>query len=105
MNESSELHKGDEVSWHTHGKTTHGTTTHGTVQDTLTSATRAAGRTVRADPDHPQYLVRGDKSGRHAVHTPQALHKVSPHEESPRVRIRDRRNRHRRNRGERAGAA
>lgn len=78
MNESSELHKGDEVSWHTHG-----TTTHGTVQDTLTSDTRAAGRTVRADPDHPQYLVRSDKSGRDAVHTPQALHKVSPHEESP----------------------
>ena len=72
MNDTSELHEGDEVSWHTHG-----TTTHGTVQDKLTSDTRAAGRTVRADEDHPQYLVRSDKSGREAVHTPEALHKES----------------------------
>ena len=77
MNKSSELHQGDEASWHTHG-----TTTHGTVRDTLTSDTRAAGRTVRADLDHPQYLVRSAKSGRDAVHTPQALHKVSSHGES-----------------------
>lgn len=66
----NELHEGDEVSWRTHG-----TTTHGTVRETLTADTRAAGRTVRADEDHPQYLVRSDKSGRDAVHTPQALHK------------------------------
>ncbi len=70
MNDTSELREGDEVSWHTHG-----TTTHGTVQETLTADTRAAGRTVRADEDHPQYLVRSDKSGRDAVHTPEALHR------------------------------
>ena len=73
VNESNELHKGDEVSWRTHG-----TTTHGTVQDRLTSDTRAVGRTVRADEDHPQYVVRSDKSGRDAVHTAQALHRESP---------------------------
>lgn len=80
MNKSSELHgklHSGEVPWHTHG-----TTTHGTVRDTLTSDTRAAGRTVRADLDHPQYLVRSAKSGRDAVHTPQALHRVSSHQES-----------------------
>ena len=77
MNESKKLHKGDEVSWHTHV-----TTTNGTVQDTLTSHTRAAGRTVRADHDDPQYLVRSDKSGREAVHRPDALHKVSHHKVS-----------------------
>jgi len=77
MNDADELHEGDEVSWRTHG-----TTTHGTVQETLTADTHAAGRTVRADEDHPQYLVRSDKSGRDAVHTPGALHKENAKSES-----------------------
>ncbi len=59
---------GDEVSWHTHG-----TTTHGTVEQKISEDTRAAGRTVRASADDPQYLVRSDKSGRTAVHKPDAL--------------------------------
>ena len=77
MNDTSGLHEGDEVSWRTHG-----TTTHGTVRETLTADTRAAGRTVRADEDHPQYLVRSDKSGRDAVHTAQALRKEPSKEDS-----------------------
>lgn len=59
---------GDEVSWPTHG-----TTTHGTVEQQITTDTEAAGRTVRASADDPQYLVRSDKSGRTAVHQPDAL--------------------------------
>lgn len=59
---------GDEVSWHTHG-----TTTHGTVEKVITQDTEAAGRTVRASKDDPQYLVRSEKSGRTAVHKPDAL--------------------------------
>lgn len=59
---------GDDVSWHTHG-----TTTHGTVEKKITKDTRAAGRTVRASTDDPQYLVRSEKSGRTAVHKPDAL--------------------------------
>lgn len=59
---------GDDVSWHTHG-----TTTHGSVEKKITEDTRAAGRTVRASEDDPQYLVRSDKSGRTAVHKPDAL--------------------------------
>lgn len=62
------LEPGDDVSWHTHG-----TTTHGTVEKKITKDLEAAGRTVRASGDDPQYLVRSDKSGRTAVHKPAAL--------------------------------
>lgn len=65
-----ELSKGDHVEWKTHG-----TTTEGTVEKTITSDTEEAGRTVRASDDDPQYLVRSDKSGREAVHKPDALDK------------------------------
>ncbi|HZG88931.1 MAG TPA: DUF2945 domain-containing protein [Pseudonocardia sp.] len=64
----SELRKGDHVSWKTHG-----TTTEGVVQEEITEDTEAAGRTVRASADDPQYRVRSDKSGRDAVHKPGAL--------------------------------
>ena len=67
--EKDELQKGDEVSWSSHGHTTEGTVTR-----TITSDTEAAGRTVRASKDEPQYEVESDKSGRHAVHKPDALH-------------------------------
>ena len=72
MAADKDVSKGDEVSWKTHG-----TTTHGKVEEKITSDTEAAGRTVRASDDDPQYLVRSDKSGREAVHKPQALHKDS----------------------------
>ena len=67
-----DVSKGDQVSWKTHG-----TTTHGTVEKEITSDTEAAGRTVRASKNDPQYLVRSDKSGREAVHKPAALHEQS----------------------------
>ena len=68
----NDVSKGDKVSWKTHG-----TTTQGEVEKEITSDTEAAGRTVRASADDPQYLVRSDKSGREAVHKPDALHKES----------------------------
>ena len=67
---ADELSRGDQVSWKTHG-----TTTTGTVKKKITDDTEAAGRTVRADDDDPQYLVKSDKSGREAVHKPEALDK------------------------------
>lgn len=70
MANDDNLHKGDKVSWRTHG-----TTTEGTVQRKITSDTQAAGRKVKADKDDPQYLVESDKSGRDAVHKPDALEK------------------------------
>lgn len=67
-----EFAKGDKVTWQSHGSTAHGT-----VEEKITSDTEAAGRTVRASKDDPQYRVRSDKSGNDAVHKPEALKKKS----------------------------
>ena len=47
----------------------------GTVEEKITEDTEAAGRTVRASEDDPQYRVRSEKSGNDAVHKPTALDK------------------------------
>ncbi|WP_328344460.1 DUF2945 domain-containing protein [Streptomyces violaceus] len=60
--------KGDKVTW-----SSHGSRTEGEVEKEITERTRAAGRTVDASSDDPQYQVRSDKSGRSAVHKPSAL--------------------------------
>jgi hypothetical protein len=65
-----EFSKGDHVSWKSHG----GEAT-GEVEKKITSDTEAAGRTVRASKDDPQYLVKSEKSGGEAVHKPSALKK------------------------------
>ena len=65
-----EYHKGDKVSWKSHGGTAEGK-----VEKKITEDTEEAGRTVRASKDDPQYLVRSDKSGGTAVHKPSALKK------------------------------
>ncbi|WP_216907048.1 DUF2945 domain-containing protein [Nocardia noduli] len=59
---------GDAVEWNSHGGTAEGE-----VEEVITSDTEAAGRTVRASEDEPQYRVRSAKSGRDAVHKPSAL--------------------------------
>ena len=64
-----EFHKGDEVTWKSHGGEAVGE-----VEEKITEDTEAAGRTVRASEDDPQYLVKSEKSGREAVHKPSALH-------------------------------
>ena len=63
-----DLKKGDKVTWSSHGQQVHGT-----VEQKITSATEAAGRTVKASEDEPQYKVKSDKTGREAVHKPGAL--------------------------------
>ena len=68
---SDELSKGDHVEWKTHG-----TTTEGAVKKKITADTEAAGRTVRADDDDPQFLVTSDTTGKQAVHKPDALTKT-----------------------------
>jgi len=60
--------KGDRVTWSSHGGTAEGV-----VEEEITSDTEAAGRTVRASEDDPQYRVRSEKSGGEAVHKPSAL--------------------------------
>ncbi|QTJ67100.1 DUF2945 domain-containing protein [Rhodococcus sp. ZPP] len=57
MTSDKKFDKGDEVEWKTHG-----TTTSGKVEEKITEDTEAAGRTVRSD-----------KSGKDAVHKPDAL--------------------------------
>ena len=64
------LHKGDQVEWNSHGSKAEGQ-----VEKEITSETEAAGRTVKASKDEPQYLVKSDKSGGDAVHKPGALKK------------------------------
>jgi hypothetical protein len=68
MGDDEEFHKGDDVTWSSHGQTVHGE-----VVEEITEDTEAAGRTVRASKDDPQYRVRSDKSGNDAVHKPSAL--------------------------------
>jgi DUF2945 family protein len=67
---AEEFHKGDQVSWRSHGSTAEGT-----VERKITEDTEASGRTVRASPEDPQYEVRSEKSGNTAVHKPGALEK------------------------------
>ena len=67
---AQEFHEGDHVSWKSHGGTAEGT-----VQKKITDDTEAAGRTVRASEDDPQYEVKSEKSGGTAVHKPSALDK------------------------------
>ena len=66
----TELEKGDEVTWKSHGGEAVGK-----VKKKVTSDTEAAGRTVKASKEDPQYLVKSDKSGGEAVHKPSALKK------------------------------
>ncbi len=63
--------KGDKVEWKSHGQTVEGT-----VERQITSDTEAAGRTVRASKDDPQYLLRSNKTGADAVHKPGALRRA-----------------------------
>jgi hypothetical protein len=67
---AEEFHKGDHVSWRSHGSTAEGT-----VERKITDDTEASGRTVRASPEDPQYEVESEKSGNTAVHKPGALEK------------------------------
>ncbi|MFH8681567.1 DUF2945 domain-containing protein [Streptomyces lydicus] len=70
MSKKHDLGTGDEVAWESHG---HKVT--GKVKKKITDRVEAAGRTVDASRDDPQYEVESDKSGRTAVHKPSALGK------------------------------
>jgi hypothetical protein len=68
---SAEPRRGDRVAWNSHGSEAIGT-----VRRRITERTRAAGRTVNASPDAPQFEVVSEKSGGTAVHKPGALRKA-----------------------------
>lgn len=64
------LKAGDHVKWDTpQGETS------GKVVKKETSTTKAGGHTAKATKDDPQYRVKSDKSGKEAVHKPDALKK------------------------------
>lgn len=66
-----EFNPGDRVEWNTpQGKTT------GVVKRKLTERTTISEHTVAASPEHPQYLVESDTSGKPAAHKPDALKAV-----------------------------
>ncbi|BBZ30112.1 hypothetical protein MMAD_44070 [Mycolicibacterium madagascariense] len=67
---NDEFTKGDHVEWDSHGGKAVGR-----VEEKITEDTKAAGRTVRASKDDPQYRVVSDKSGNDAVHRPDSLRK------------------------------
>ena len=67
---ADKLKPGDHVRWNTsQGET------HGTVEKKLTSETQVKKHKVKASPEHPEYLVRSDKTGAKAAHKPDALKK------------------------------
>ena len=70
---AEDFRKGDKVRWNSHGGEAVGE-----VEEKITNDTEAAGRTVRASQDDPQYLVKSEKSGGEAVHKPDALKKDKP---------------------------
>ena len=61
---------GQKVTWNTpQGET------HGTVEEIITEPMSVKGHTAQASREHPEVLVRSDKSGKQAVHKPEALKK------------------------------
>ena len=66
----ADFKKGEKVEWNSHGGKAVGE-----VEAKITEDTKAAGRTVRASEEDPQYLVKSEKSGGEAVHKPSALKK------------------------------
>ncbi len=68
---AQEFRQGDAVEWNTpQGKT------RGKVKKKLTSETEVGGQKVNASDHDPRYLVESEKSGKEAVHKPDALTKV-----------------------------
>jgi hypothetical protein len=68
---SQHLKSGDRVSWNTPQGVTHGK-----VVRVISTHTTVDGRTVDASTADPHYEVQSEKSGKHAVHRGDALHRL-----------------------------
>jgi hypothetical protein len=68
---STNLKKGDKVTW----ETSQGTT-EGKVVKKQKSDTRIKDHKVKASKDSPQIIVESSKSGKRAAHKPEALDKA-----------------------------
>ncbi|MDX3372943.1 DUF2945 domain-containing protein [Streptomyces cyaneofuscatus] len=62
------LSKDDDVTWRSHGQDVEGSVTR-----KIEKRTEAAGRTVDASKEEPQYEVESDRTGKRAVHRPESL--------------------------------
>jgi hypothetical protein len=67
---SKALKVGDKVSW-----TSSGGTSVGRVVKKQTSVTQIKSHKVAASPDHPEFIVESDASGKRAAHKADALRK------------------------------
>lgn len=70
MARKKNLSPGDDVTWSSHGQKVEGT-----VKKKIDKRTKAAGRTVDASEEDPQYKVESARTGGTAVHKPEALRK------------------------------
>ena len=68
----SDLKKGDDVEWSSHGNTVDGTVVKKVTKET---EDKAVGRKIKASEDDSQYVVESDKTGKKAAHKPDALDK------------------------------
>jgi hypothetical protein len=62
---------GDSVEWNTSQGSTQGK-----VEKEITRPAKAGGHRAKASREEPQYEVRSDKSGKTAIHKPEALKKI-----------------------------
>jgi hypothetical protein len=69
---SDPFKKGDKVEWESSQ-----CTIEGTVEKKLTQPMDIKGHHVAASKDHPEYLVKSDKTGKEAAHNPESLHNSS----------------------------
>lgn len=67
---ADEFKKGDHVEWQGPGKV------QGMVEKKLTEPMDIKGHHVAASKDHPEYLVKSDKTGAEAAHKGNALKKM-----------------------------
>ncbi|NPT34720.1 DUF2945 domain-containing protein [Paraburkholderia xenovorans] len=65
------LKPGDRVGWNTPQGVTQGK-----VVRVISAHTTVQGRTVDASPSGPHYEVQSEKSGKHAIHRGEALHRI-----------------------------
>lgn len=71
MNQDEAFKPGDHVEWNSpQGKVK------GKAIKKLTSETHIKGHKVSADPEHPEYLVESEKTGKQAAHHADALKKL-----------------------------
>lgn len=64
------LKLGDKVSWNTsQGRA------HGMVEHKVTGTEQVKGHVAKGSKEHPEYRVKSDKSGKEAIHEPEALKK------------------------------